>query len=155
MTVFQLHRCARRVRGLAAASMLSIAAFAGPSGAVSLNTQGFYTESMSNTSCFNATFCGVLFSPVPAGKSLIVQMVACRFQMASARLISTLSLVQGGRHTALVPGFSNVISSQKIFNINNPVVVPYVAGQRPEVRLFIDASSSMQLSCTLAGLLKP
>jgi hypothetical protein len=143
--------------GLAGSAILALA-FATPSRAVTAQSLGFYEETV-NVSCSNAFGCSDIFSPVPAGKTLLVTNVSCHFVGGGNSLVNSARLIiQSGIG---IVSFLNVsilhsASSFRRFLSNTEVNKIFVSPVRPAVTVgFATLQPNISMQCTISGQLKP
>jgi hypothetical protein len=138
----------------ALAALLAITAHPGAS-AAPLISQGAYTDEATK-SCTNAYSCTARFTPIPAGKTLIVQNISCYIHHSSAAQTSAFRLTSGSRTVWLPLGPSTVVGTTRRYFPNLDLFAPIRSGQTPSAYLsFSNRAAGAAVTCTIAGELRP
>jgi len=119
-----------------------------------------YSE-LAGRACGAAAFCDInTFTAVPAGKTLTLNRITCRHELATAGAV--ISSLWGGRHPAAISSVALVQflapiqslgNGRHLVNADVNIVTP--AGQKPGVRLTTHASATTSSVCTVAGTITP
>ena len=118
--------------------------------------QGHYEETVGQ-SCPNSQACSVVFTAMPAGKTLVVSNVSCTITAGNSATILALALTRQG--SSLNQAFLNLgtavtFSSFRRFVSNTEISKLYVGGALPKVSVSFNAvQASSSMSCYLAGVL--
>lgn len=136
---------------------------AGSAGATSSPVQAavaytgtFYEDSV-KTHCTGPAFvCRVLFSPVPAGKTLTILKVACHVQRGSpvSWISLNVSLTSDGaikRFLAMPVVATPTDSNAFYYNFNQDVLYLVTAGRFPQIRINSPTASYAYSDCTITG----
>jgi hypothetical protein len=147
--------------GFASALLLAILAPVNSAKAAATISQGYYQESALK-SCPNAATCTVLFSAIPALKTVIVQHVGCIMQIGGTLplLSMTLSSKLGGvstqRSNYLTPTLMGTASNVRNYNVNNDVLDIMNAGEIPQISFNLSATgTTFVANCSISGQIKP
>jgi hypothetical protein len=143
------------------AAVASLVAFSSAASAAPTIAGGFYQEQMLKT-CNNTTSCELMFTAVPAGKTLIVSDVACVITTANTASISALSLSARQANNTLVsrssypqPVLVANLNGTKRYQAQTPVTFITLAGEKPRVFASVSqASAEFVAMCNVSGELK-
>jgi hypothetical protein len=116
---------------------------------------GHYEEYVTKN-CGSVAACTLVFSPIPAGESLILDTISCHiFAGASPPpLIVLLAMSGNGSATYLsVPVANYAASNQRRWSTTQDVMKVYQTGNRPSVSVNMSAIASVSLFCSIAGQL--
>jgi hypothetical protein len=133
-----------------AALSLALVLLAPSAGAVPQISQGTWTEYV-NQVCYTTYDCSATFTAVPTGKTLIARNISCRLAMppsTSSFAYVYLSTSPAGadrrHHLVFENAYTIQFTTLTLVRVaNDDIFVPFVAGQRPSVRILATANASV------------
>ena len=145
MTMFSLFR---------ALVAVSVVAFASPAAAAPQIVEGTWMETKS-TSCNNTSSCTAVFTAVQAGKTLVVQNLACKLGTQQTALVRSLYLFNGVQTAFVNAGAPTTFNGLREFAVNTEVLFVVKAAAIPRVLFFSTGIGTQSINCTLTGTLRP
>jgi hypothetical protein len=150
--------------GLCATALGLLSAPAGAAPPTPTIIQGFYQQStdtvsldgvLAASSCAQTQACFYLFTPVRAGKQLIITQISCTIPHNTGSVrVARLFPVKAGQQIFRTQYFVPVPTTNDRVGFSEPTLQLFTAGERPVVEVDFDQPVNIFGACTIAGQIK-